>query len=171
MHQAIRRMSFLFSKVQHLTCPAHALHGAAEEIRSYYSKIDQLFSAGEKTLIKAPSRIASFQEVSDGIRLPPQALVTRWRWGGGARSKQRSTTPSIAVKETVASLGPSYTALIRSLQGLFQEETLPCDLIYVTPHFRQPPRCIQQVDGNGLPFSESPKLIEDTRAPWGACRR
>jgi len=56
---------------------AHALHRVAEEIRGNFSKVDKLVLNGKKIFLKAPSRVEKFREISKGILLPPQPVITR----------------------------------------------------------------------------------------------
>ncbi|KAL4153595.1 hypothetical protein QTP88_001428 [Uroleucon formosanum] len=68
----------LYTKMIHTTCSAHALHRIAEEIRGQFSTVDELISNMKKIFRKAPYRIALFKSIAQGIRLPPEPILTRW---------------------------------------------------------------------------------------------
>lgn len=46
-----------YSKMIHVTCLAHALHRAAEEIRIHFTNVDELINNVKKVFLKVPSRI------------------------------------------------------------------------------------------------------------------
>ena len=103
MYKAVNGPSVLFLKMQHLTCLAHGLQRAPQEIRSYYPKTDQLISARKETFIKTPFRIAEVQEVNDSLRLSPQPITTLWgSWIGAVLYYPEYYD---AVKEVVSLVG------------------------------------------------------------------
>jgi hypothetical protein len=79
MVKAGRAIKVFYSKMEHVTCLAHALHRVAEEIKKHFPKVDQLISNCKKIFLKAPSRVQIFKEIAPNIPLPPQPVLTRWR--------------------------------------------------------------------------------------------
>jgi len=53
-------IQIFYPKIFHVTCLAHALHRAAEQIRIDFSLVDKLISSVKKVFLKCPSRILSF---------------------------------------------------------------------------------------------------------------
>jgi len=77
MMKAGKCIHVFYSKMLHITCLAHALHRVTEEIRKYFSKVDQLHSNWKKIFLKALSRVNTFKEITPTIPLPPQPVLTR----------------------------------------------------------------------------------------------
>lgn len=78
MKKAAKGLKVLFPKMIHISCLAHGMHRVAETIRAEFSEVDQLISNVKKVFIKAPTRIKTFQELTENIPLPPQPIITRW---------------------------------------------------------------------------------------------
>lgn len=78
MKKATKGLKVLFPKMIHISCLAHGMHRVAETIRAEFSEVDQLISNVKKVFIKAPTRIKTFQELTENIPLPPQPIITRW---------------------------------------------------------------------------------------------
>lgn len=76
MVKAGKCIQVFYSKILHVTCVAHESHRvAAEEIRKYFPKVDQLISNGKKIFLKAPSRVNTFKEIAATIPLPPHQYL------------------------------------------------------------------------------------------------
>jgi hypothetical protein len=52
-----KAIKIFYSKMEHVTCLAHALHRVAEEIRKNFPKVDQLISNCKKIFLKTVSRV------------------------------------------------------------------------------------------------------------------
>uniref|UniRef100_A0A2S2QIM4 DUF659 domain-containing protein n=1 Tax=Sipha flava TaxID=143950 RepID=A0A2S2QIM4_9HEMI len=76
--KADRAIKVFYSKMEHVTCLAYALHRVAEEIRKHFPKVDQLISNCKKIFLKAPSRVQIFKKIAPNIPIPPQPVLTRW---------------------------------------------------------------------------------------------
>jgi hypothetical protein len=74
MIKAAKALQLLCPKMIHVTCPAHALHRVAEEVRGRYPEVDQLIPNG-KIFIKPPLRVQKFKVPT--LPLPQQPTVTR----------------------------------------------------------------------------------------------
>jgi hypothetical protein len=53
--KAAKALQLLYPKMVHITCLAHALHRAAEEVRGSYPEVDKLIANGKKIFIKSSS--------------------------------------------------------------------------------------------------------------------
>ena len=55
--EAGKALKLLYSKMEHGTCLAHALHRVAVEIRNIFPKVDDLILNAKKIFLKAPYRL------------------------------------------------------------------------------------------------------------------
>jgi hypothetical protein len=77
MVKARKALKLLYSKMEHVTCLAYALHRATKEIRNIFPKVDDLISNAKKIFLKAPYRLQMFKTIAPNIPLPPQPILTR----------------------------------------------------------------------------------------------
>jgi hypothetical protein len=63
-----------------LTCLAHPLHTAVEEIRETYPGVDKLISIAKKMLVKAPLRVQKFKQDAPSLSLPLYLGVVARGW-------------------------------------------------------------------------------------------
>ncbi|PSN46709.1 hypothetical protein C0J52_14446 [Blattella germanica] len=77
MRSAIKQLKSLFPKLKHVTCLAHALHRVRESILNEYNIANEFISALKKILLKAPSRVVAYREITD-LPLPNFPVITRW---------------------------------------------------------------------------------------------
>lgn len=66
-----KAIQVFYSKMIHITCLARGLHRVGEKIRKHFPKVDQLISNGKKNVLKAPSRVHIFKEITLNILFPP----------------------------------------------------------------------------------------------------
>lgn len=74
--KAGKALKLHYSKIQYVTCLAHALHRVAEEIRNIFLKVDDLISNAKKIFLKVPYRLQIFKVIALNIPLPPQPILT-----------------------------------------------------------------------------------------------
>ena len=74
MTAAGRVVKQTYTRLFHITCVAHALHNAAEQIRANYDDVDRLIAAVKASVVKNKDGSAKFS----AIKSPPQPVVTRW---------------------------------------------------------------------------------------------
>jgi len=71
MIKAAKALQLLYPKMIHVTCLAHALHRAAEEVCGSNPEVDKLIANGKKIFIKSPLRVQKFKQEAPTLPLPP----------------------------------------------------------------------------------------------------
>jgi len=71
MAKADSTIKILNSEMVHITCLAHDIHRIAENIRSYFTKVNKLIAKEKQIFLMLPSRILLFKEEALGINFFP----------------------------------------------------------------------------------------------------
>jgi len=74
MTAAGRVVNKIYPRLFHVTYTAHALHNAAEQIRSHYEDVNKLIAAVKAVVVKNKDQRANFSAIGS----PLQPVVTRW---------------------------------------------------------------------------------------------
>jgi hypothetical protein len=74
MIKAAKALQFVYTKMIHVTCFAHALHRVAEEVRGSYPEVDKLIEKGKKIFIKSHLRVQKLKEVAPKLPFPHSQL-------------------------------------------------------------------------------------------------
>jgi hypothetical protein len=74
MIRAAKALQLLYPKMMHVTCLAHALHRAAEDVRGSYPEVDKLIANGNKICIKSPLRMQKFKKRPQHYSFPHSPL-------------------------------------------------------------------------------------------------
>ncbi|PSN56560.1 hypothetical protein C0J52_14756 [Blattella germanica] len=109
MFSAIKQLKPLFPKLKHVTCLVHALHKVCESIRNEYNISNEFISTLKKILLKAPSRVVAYREIT-GLPLPNFPVITRW--GSWIECAAMLCENFDKIKEFVLSLDPADAAAI-----------------------------------------------------------
>ncbi|PSN38001.1 hypothetical protein C0J52_13513 [Blattella germanica] len=121
MLSAIKQLKPLFPKLKHVTCLAHALHRVCKSIRNEYNITNEFISALKKILLKAPSRVVAYREIT-GLPLPNFPVITRW--GSWIECTAMLCENFDKIKEFVLSLDPADGAAIFKAQELLLPEKI-----------------------------------------------
>ncbi|PSN56646.1 hypothetical protein C0J52_10817 [Blattella germanica] len=121
MISAIEQLKPLFPKLKHVTCLAHALHRVCESIRNEYNIANEFISALKKILLKSPSRVVAYREIT-GLPLPNFPVITRW--GTWIECAAMLCENFGKIKEFVLSLHPADSAANSKAQELLLPEKI-----------------------------------------------
>jgi hypothetical protein len=66
-----------YTKLVHVSCPAHALHRVTEDVRPNFLKW-MLSCWGRRFSFRSPARKMQFKSMAPGFPLPPDPVITRW---------------------------------------------------------------------------------------------
>ena len=133
MVKAMGGLKILYSKMIHVTCLAHGLHRVAETIRSENPEVNELISVVKKVFVKAPSRIATFQEMAPNIPLPPEPVVTRW--GTWLAAAEYYADHFEILKAVVDRFNPSESKVVETAQEIFKKNRVRGKLAFIKTHF------------------------------------
>ena len=158
MIKAASKIKERYPKMIHLTCLAHGVHRIAEEIRHYFSDVDQFISNMKKIFIKAPSRKQKFKEVASGVPLPPQPVLTRWgTWLQAAIYYFEHYNQIIGVVNTFDAEDSSAIKVVKSLLS----QKLHQNLEIINYEFKDVPLTIKQLESSEMAMSDSLQLVEN----------
>jgi hypothetical protein len=159
MKKAARALKVIFPKMVHLTCVVHAVHRVCEEVRALFPEVDSLVANGKRVFLKAPSRIHTLKEISPGLPLPPQPVLTRWATWLEAALYYAGNYEEI--KKVFNALDPEEAASIRSVQCTINKASVKHDLAFLSTHLSRLPSLITSMEGSGRPLSESLDLLNE----------
>lgn len=158
MVKAMEGLKILYSKMIHVTCLAHGLHRVAETIRSENPDVNELISVVKKIFVKAPSRIATFQEKAPNIPLPPEPVVTRW--GTWLTAAEYYADHFEIVKTVIDSLDPSEAKAVETAQEILKKKRIREKLVFIKTHFMSIPPAIEKLEKRGVLLSENLKVVQ-----------
>jgi hypothetical protein len=76
MIKAGKNLKTLFTKLNHISCLAHALHRVCEKIRNQNELVNEYISSIKAIFTKSLLRIQSFKQLTD-IALPSEPVIVR----------------------------------------------------------------------------------------------
>ncbi|KAL4125966.1 hypothetical protein QTP88_010198 [Uroleucon formosanum] len=158
MVKAGKGIKIIYSKMEHVTCLAHGLHRVAEEVRKYFTKVDQLTSNVKKNFLKCPARIQFFREKAPNISLPPQPVLTRW--GTWLSAANYYCEHYETLKEIILGLNREDSISIEKAQDLMEDCDLKSDLIYIYSNFGTLSNSITKLETFGLSLQHSIKIVQ-----------
>jgi len=159
MVKAGKALSSLYTKMNHITCLAHAVHRVCEEIRKNFLKIDSLISNGKKIFLKAPSRVLIFKNNAPCIPLPPQPIITRW--GTWLEAATYYCDNYKAFCDVINMLNEKDAVSIEHVKKLIQEPTLEGNLIFIKTHFSFIPNKITFLEKQDVLLADSISSFEE----------
>ncbi|XP_068898406.1 uncharacterized protein [Tenebrio molitor] len=154
-----RHLKVFYPKIVHVTCLAHALNLVAEKIRYQYEDVDNLISNVKKIFVKAPLRVEMYKEKLKEMPLPPQPILTRW--GTWLQAAMFYSEHFNSIKEVVMSFDGSSAVAIQKAQSIMKKPGIKNQLIYVRSNFKIICESITQLEKNGLPLTDSIKIVEN----------
>ncbi|KAL4154365.1 hypothetical protein QTP88_000243 [Uroleucon formosanum] len=157
MIKAGKTIKVLYSKCQHLTCLAHALHRVAEEIRAKFPEVNELISNCKKIFLKSPYRIQRFRNILPEVPLPPEPILTRW--GTWLSAVNYYCENYDGLKSVIFELNSEDATCVANAQRLFEKSNLETNLIYIKANFGFLSMEITRLETSGLLLTESLKII------------
>jgi Protein of unknown function (DUF 659) len=159
MVKAGKALKLLYSKMEHVTCLAHALHRVAEEIRNIFPKVNDLISNAKKIFLKAPYRLQIFKTIAPNIPLPPQPILTRW--GTWLNAAMYYSEHYVLIKQVVMELNREDAISIGKVQDLMADRNLECNLAYIKSNFGTLPETIIRLELSGRTLADSIQIVTE----------
>jgi len=161
MVKAGKAIKVFYSKMEHVTCLAHALHRVAEEIRKNFPKVDQLISNCKKIFLKAPSRVHIFKELAPNIPLPPQPVLTRW--GTWLTAAFYYCENFGTIKNIITKLDKNDATSIEKVIDLIADPDLELNLVYIKSNFGSLPHSITRLESSKICLADAIKVVEEEK--------
>ena len=162
MLKAGRTLKSTYPELVHVTCLSHALNLVAEQVRSLFPNVDSLVASLKKVFKKAPSRVCKYQEMNPGLKLPPEAVITRW--GTWLKAVELYALHFDKIKAVIDTFDPSDAAAINTAQNLMAKSTVFHELTYVSANFTFLCVPILDLQQRNSSLSSTLQTIADTRA-------
>ena len=160
MKLAGNNLKMLYSKLNHVTCLAHALHRVSEAIRGKYNTANDFISLMKKVLVKCPSNTVIYKESTGNLPLPPHPVVTRW--GTWIECGSFYAENYQKIKNFVENIDEDSSSSAMKIKELILSETLKKELFDVHS-FKHICISIKQLEESKIPASEQWNIFEKVK--------
>lgn len=154
----------LFTKMIHTTCSADALHRIAEEVRGQFNTVDELISNMKTIFRKAPYRVALFKSIAQGIRLPPEPILTRW--GTWLEAAIFYCENFQIISSVINALDENDADSIKKVKLCLLKPGLENNLAYIKSNFQVLTMAIVKLQTKNLPLADSLTVIQEVKSKF-----
>ncbi|XP_031358786.1 uncharacterized protein LOC116182392 [Photinus pyralis] len=157
----LQKLKVFYPNLLHVTCLAHGINRVAEVARELCPGVNKLVNNGKKAFLKAPSRVAIYQEIMPDSPLPPEPIITRWgTWLEAAIFYANNYEKFAAVVRRLEDDAES----VKKLKLLIEERSVQNELIFIKTHLCFLPECLKQLENQGMSLYDSISIVQDVKS-------
>ncbi|XP_066993260.2 uncharacterized protein [Anabrus simplex] len=158
MIKAGKSFKFLYPKMLHVTCLAHAMHRVAEELREKSPSVNSVISSVKKIFVKAPSRVRAFKTMHPELPLPPEPILTRW--GTSILAALYYAENHRAIEEVINTFDEADSKYITKAKAAFKMKGLIPSLTFIKAYMSVIPEAILKLESRGMELVEVVATIQ-----------
>lgn len=162
MIDAFNSFKYLYPNMIHMTCMAHGIHRVCEFIRKKFPLLNTFISSMKKVFRQSAAHRNIFKELTDGLPLPPQTIVTRWgSWLTAVHYYSENFEAIENVLNEIDSDDSESVATAKSLlENVSKKNQLKAEIIYVNTNFYFLCESIKELEFQANSIDKNIEIVE-----------